>query len=86
MAKRYNIYYRKYNMFANAYIPYIKVVHSDDVYHEVGKLICTSIERIEGVRYTEPKSSQEQCEELFAECGYRKIAEDLWMQEKREEV
>ena len=37
--KRYNIYYRKYNIIANAYIPYVKVVYTNDIYHEIGKMI-----------------------------------------------
>ena len=81
-AKRYNIYYRKYSIFANDYVPYVKVVHTADVYHEIGKMICTSMERIERISYTEPKASQEACEKLWTEQGYRKLTNDIWIYEK----
>ena len=31
--ERYNIYYRQYNIMARDYIPYIRVVYTDDIYH-----------------------------------------------------
>ena len=77
--KRYNIYYRKYNIIANAYIPYVKVVNTDDIYHEIGKMICTSMEKIESISYTEPKISQEVCEMYWADNGYRKLSDDIWI-------
>ena len=83
--KRYNIYYRKYNIIANDYIPYIKVVHPDDLYHEIGKMICTSIERIESISYTEPRASQQDCEKLWEEQGYRKLTSNIWVCEKQKE-
>ena len=76
---RYNIYYRKYNILANDYVPYVRVVYTDDIYHEIGKIICTSLERIEHIRYTEPKASQEECEKYWAESGYRKLCENIWI-------
>ena len=81
--KRYNIYYTKYNIIANDYIPYIKVVYTDDIYHEVGKMICTSLEKIDRVRYTAPKASIEACEELWAKDGYIKICDNFWRLEKK---
>lgn len=75
---RYNIYYRKFNIFANKDIPCIKVIDTDDIFHEIGKMICTSLEKIEEIRYTEPKASQEDCEKLWIERGYRKIADNIW--------
>lgn len=81
---RYNIYYRKYNIIANDYIPYIKIVETDDIYHEVGKIICNSLERIENIRYTQPRASQEQCEELWLRSGYKKITDTLWRMENKE--
>ena len=76
---RYNIYYRQYNIFANDFIPYVKVVYTDDIYHEVGKIICTSIEKIERITYTKPKASLEKCEEYWTENGYRKLSNDIWV-------
>jgi hypothetical protein len=77
--KRYNIYYRKYNIIANDYIPYIKVVHTDDIYHEIGKMICKSMEKIENIRYTESRASRETVEQLWTEEGYRKLTDDVWV-------
>ena len=70
---RYNIYFKKYNIFANDMIPYIHVIYTDDIYHEIGKLVCESIEKIEGIRYTKPRASEEDCEKFFIESGYVKI-------------
>lgn len=75
---RYNIYYRKYNIFARDYVPYIKVVLTDDIYHEVGKLICTSIEHIEKISYTKPRASVEDCERYWLDNGYEKLSNNLW--------
>lgn len=76
--KRYNIYYQKYNIFANDYIWYVKVVHTDDIYHEIGKMICTSIEKIKSISYTEPLASQEECEKYWTENGYKKLFDNVW--------
>ena len=76
--ERYHIYYRKYNIFANDYIPYIKIIYTDDIYHEIGKMICTSLEKIESIRYTKPKASKEDCEKLWTERGYQKVDDKLW--------
>lgn len=80
---RYNIYYTKYNIIANDYIPYIKVVYTDDIYHEVGKMICTSLEKIDSIRYTSPKASVEHCEKLWSEDGYIKISDNIWRLEHK---
>ena len=77
--KRYNIYYRKYNIIANAYISYIKVVSTDDIYHEIGKMICTSIENIKSISYTESKATHEECEKYWLENGYTKLSDNLWI-------
>lgn len=79
---RYNIYYTKYNIIANDYIPYIKVVYTDDIYHEIGKMICTSLEKIDSIRYTEPKASIEDCEKLWIDEGYINIGNNIWRLEK----
>lgn len=77
--RRYNIYYRKYSVLARDYIPYVKVVSTDDVYHEIGKMICTSIEKIESISYTEPKATHKACEEYWANNGYTKLSDNLWV-------
>ena len=83
---RYNIYYTKYNIIANDYIPYIKVIYTDDIYHEVGKMICTSLEKIDSIRYTQPRASVEDCEKLWSEDGYINIGNNIWRLEKKREV
>ena len=76
--ERYHIYYRKYNIFANDYIPYIKIIYTDDIYHEIGKMICTSLEKIDILCYTIPKASEKDCEKLWVERGYQKVDDTLW--------
>lgn len=77
--KRYNIYYRKYNIIANDYIPFVKVVETDDIYHEIGKMICTSMEKIDSISYTEPRVSQKECEKYWTDNGYRKLSHNIWV-------
>ena len=79
---RYNIYYSRYNIIANAYIPYIKIVETNDIYHEIGKMVCSTLEKIVDIRYTQPKASREDCEKIFEERGYRKLGANLWIKEK----
>lgn len=82
---RYNLYYRKYNIIANAYIPYVKVIETEDIYHEIGKMICESLEKIENIRYTRPTASREDCEKLWTEEGYLQITPSLWRKERKEQ-
>ena len=82
---RYNIYYRKYNILARDYVPYIKVVETDDIYHEIGKMSCTSLEKIESISYTKPTASREECEKYWTERGYEKLSNNLWMMTKKEQ-
>jgi hypothetical protein len=70
---------------ARANIPYIKVVYTEDIYHEIGWMICNALEHIESIRYTEPRASVEACEEFWLEGGYVKISDNLWMKEKPDE-
>ena len=71
--ERYNIYYHKYSIMANDYIQYIKVVYTDDIYHEIGKMISQSLEHIKRIRWTNPKASIEECEKLWRGDGYEPI-------------
>ena len=52
---RYNIYYHRFNILARDYIPYVTVVDTEDVYHVIGKMICTTLEELKNIRYTKPK-------------------------------
>jgi hypothetical protein len=80
---RYNIYYTKYNIIAKDYIPYIKVVYTDDIYHEVGKIICTSLEKIDNIRYTKPRASIEDCEKYWSNNGYINLGNNIWRLENK---
>ncbi len=82
--KRYNIYYSKYNIIANDYLRYVKVVETSDVYHEIGKMICTSLEAIKNISYIEQKISQEECEELWQKSGFKQIDKNHWVKEQKQ--
>ena len=83
--KRYNLYYSKYNIFSRGYVRYVEVIESTDIYHEIGKKICTTMEHIKRISYTEPKATREECEELWLQGGYEKISNNLWRRTKLDE-
>ena len=83
--KRYNLYYSKYNIFARGYVRYVEVIESTDIYHEIGKKICTTMEHIKRISYTEPKATREECEKLWLQGGYEKISNNLWRRNKLDE-
>lgn len=70
---RFNIYYRKYVIFGRAYGSFVKVVYTDNIYEEIGKLICNSLEHIDTIRYTKPRASFEECEKLWLDSGIRRF-------------
>ena len=80
--KRYNLYYSKYNIFARGYVRYVEVIESTDIYHEIGKKICTTMEHIKRISYTAPKATREEIEELWLKAGYEKISTNLWRNTK----
>jgi len=75
---RYNIYYHRYNIIARDYIPYVRVVETEDIYHEIGKMICTTLEEMKHIRYTKPKATHEECVQLWEDKHYVKISDDTW--------
>ncbi len=84
--ERYNIYFEQYSIITNNYSKYIMCVETEDIFHEIGKLVCTSICSTRNIRYTKPQASKERCEELFKEKGYRKISNtNTWIKEKKED-
>ena len=83
--KRYNLYYSKFNIFARGYVRYVKVIETADIYHEIGKMICTTLEHIKRISYTEPKATREECEELWMQAGFEKIDTNLWRNTKIDE-
>ena len=82
--KSYSIHYHKYNIFANNYVRYIQDVVTDDIYHEVGKIICSSLERISKISYTLNKDgiTQDICD-LRQECGFTKLDKNTWIDETK---
>lgn len=82
--KRYNLYYTKYNILARGYVRYVEVIETTDIYHEIGKKICTTLEHIKRISYTEPKITREECEELWVLAGFEKIADNFWRNTKIE--
>ena len=84
MVKRYNIYYSKYNIIANDYVRYLKVVETNDVYHEIGKMICTSLEAIKNISYVEQKNSREELEKLMQKSGFKQIDKNHWVKEQKQ--
>ena len=83
--KRSNLYYSTYNIFARGYVRYVEVIESTDIYHEIGKMICTTLEHIKRISYTEPKATREECEELWMQAGFEKIDTNLWRNTKIDE-
>lgn len=75
---KYHIYYEKYNIFYRGYVSYIEIVETDDIYHEVGKIICSSIESVRRISYTKPTAKKSEIERFFAEKGYEKVDDTLW--------
>ena len=53
------------------------MIESTDIYHEIGKMICTTLEHIKRISYTEPKATREECEELWMQAGFEKIDTNL---------
>lgn len=82
---RYNIYYTKFSIIARDYIDYIKVVFTNDIYHEIGKMICTSLEHINRIRYTKPSATEEECSQLWKDSGYIEICPKCWRRKGKTE-
>lgn len=82
----YKIFYKKYSVFGNGYLSYVKVVKTADIYHEVGKLICTSIEHVKDIWYgtIKDENAYKVSVAYWEENGYRKIdGTQIWVCEKR---
>lgn len=78
----YKIFYKKYSVYGGAYVPYILVVETADIYHEVGKLICTSIEEIKDIWYGTAKHLDKSIA-YWESRGYRRISDSsCWVLEQ----
>ena len=75
---KYHIYYEKYNILYRGYVSYIRIVETDDIYHEVGKIVCSSIESVRRISYTKAIAKKSKIEHFFVEKGYEKVNDTLW--------
>lgn len=80
--KTYLLKVRKYSIFTNDYQIYVYKVTTDNIYRIIGKMIVTSLERIERVNYSEWMQERE---DYWKNNGYeihnyneRKLSEDLY--------
>ena len=53
--RKYKLLIKKYNSMKNDYEFIKKVVLTNDIYHEIGYLYCTSLEEIKRIDYYEIK-------------------------------
>ena len=53
--RKYKLWIRKYNLFKNDYEVIEKIVTTNDIYHEIGYIYCTTIEEIKRIDYQEVK-------------------------------
>lgn len=56
--KKYKLYIRKYNIMINDYELVTKVVTTNDIYHEIGYIYCTSLEHIKRIDYCEVQEDE----------------------------
>ncbi len=48
---KYKLFIRKYNILKNDYFIEEKIVNTNDIYHEIGYIYCTTIENIERIDF-----------------------------------
>ena len=53
--KIYKLFIRKYNFMKNDYEVIEKIVRTNDIYHEIGYIYCTTLEEIKRIDYVELK-------------------------------
>ena len=58
--KKYKLFIRRYSIMVNDYIVVEKEVLTNDIYHEIGKIYCTSIEEIKRISYYEIKETNKE--------------------------
>lgn len=51
--KKYKLFIRKYNFLMNDYILEQKEIETNDIYHEIGKIYCETLEHIRRIDYKE---------------------------------
>lgn len=53
--KKYKLYIKRYNFLKNDYETIEIEILTDDIYHEIGYIYCTSLEHIKRIDYIEIK-------------------------------
>ena len=53
--KTYKLFIRKYNFMKNDYEVVEEIVKTNDIYHEIGYIYCTTLEEIKRIDYVELK-------------------------------
>lgn len=81
MKERYHIYYEKYSILGNRHREQIMIVYTEDIYHEIGRLYCESLENIKNIRYTKQRAPIEEIEKYWIEEGFRKVTQNIWIKE-----
>lgn len=63
---------------------YIEDIETDDIYHEVGKIICPPLERISKISYTLNKGgiTRDICD-YREKCGFTKLDKSTWIDETK---
>ena len=60
--KKYKLWIKKYNLLKNENEIIEEVIATNDLYHEIGYIYCTSLEKIERIDYQEVKEQEEKME------------------------
>lgn len=81
--EEYIIYYQKYSIFCNGYRQWITIVNTNDIYHEVGKLVCQSLENIKNIRYCTNQQSRDECEDRWLQRGFHSVGQNSWCLDKK---
>lgn len=51
--KTYKLFINQYNIMKNDYVVREKIIKTNDIYHEIGKLYCTELCKIKRIDYQE---------------------------------
>lgn len=82
--KSYSIHYHQYSILVDNYVRFIEDVETDDIYREVGKIICSSLERISKISYTLNKNGiTKEISDYRQECGFTKLDKNIWIDEAK---
>lgn len=49
--KKYKLFINRYSFIENGYIVEERIVYTDDIYHTIGYIYCTSLERIKRIDF-----------------------------------